>query len=272
MKNLLNHLTNDRLGPGNRCTNHPPARPKGFTLTELLVVIAIVAVLAALSMVGIRQFKAAADKTVATRNISQLQLANTSYATDHGGRYVPVDGFDANGNRLWWFLNTELFSYLNGDNVSVKSTSGWPTVPLNLLDPIVTRAKKGLHDTYAANFGYNYEGFNYDPDMPPYGSAGHVRAWMMSQTVSPERSCAFITSTCDVATYGGRSKWKGAAAVEGKTGDGKIAYRHKGGKALVVYYDSHVGEITMKEMEQLDNISDPSMRGVKNIFWNPDGM
>ena len=70
--------------------------------------------------------------------------------------------------------------------------------------------------------------------MPPYGSAGHMRAWLVTQIVSPERSCAFITSTCDVATYGGRSLWKGTAAVEGKKGNGKIAYRHMGGKALVV--------------------------------------
>ncbi|MEY3895914.1 MAG: hypothetical protein RLZZ214_1434 [Verrucomicrobiota bacterium] len=243
----------------------------GFTLTELLVVIAIIAVLAALSIMGVRQFKGVADKAVAIRNISQLQLANTNYATDHGGRYVPVDGFDSNGNRQYWSLNTDLLTYLNGGGVPVKTAVGWPTVPLNLLDPIVTRAKKALHDTYFGNFGYNYEGFNYDPDMPPYGSAGHIRAWLMSQTVSPERSCAFITSTCDVATYGGRSLWKGLAAVEGKTGDGKIAYRHKGGKALVVYYDGHVGEITMKEIEQLDTNSDPSLKGSKNIFWNPDG-
>jgi prepilin-type N-terminal cleavage/methylation domain-containing protein/prepilin-type processing-associated H-X9-DG protein len=271
MRNSSNYRPNQRFEIGNRCANRPHPQSMGFTLTELLVVIAIIAVLAALSMMGVRQFKAAADKTVAMRNISQLQLANTSYATDHGGRYVPVDGFDANGNRLWWFLNTELFGYLNGDNATVKSKSNWPTVPLNMLDPIVTKAKKSMYDVYPANFGYNYEGFNYDPSMPPYGSPGHMRAWLMSQTVSPERSCAFITSTCDVATYGGRSLWKGAAAVEGKTGDGKIAYRHKGGKALVAYYDGHVGEITMKEMEQLDTNSEPSMRGSKNIFWNPDG-
>lgn len=49
--------------------------------------------------------------------------------------------------------------------------------------------------------------------------------------------------------YGGRFTWDG---TEGPPRKGIIAYRH-GGKALVAYYDGHVGEITKAQMKELDD-------------------
>jgi len=237
-----------------------------FTLTELLVVILIIAVLAALSVMGVRKLRGTADKVAATRSISQLQIANAGYAADHNGRYVAVYTFDEDKQITgFWFNNASFLSNLYGDGAIIKNN----IVPPSMLDPIVTRAKKRDHDKYFANFGYNQEGFS-GPGTG-WGNAGTVQAWRVSQVVSPERSCAFITCTSAIAKYNGRSLWKDAAAVEGKTDDGKIAYRHTGGKALVVYFDGHVGEISMKEIEQLDRHSEPSMKGKKNLFWNPNG-
>lgn len=237
-----------------------------FTLVELLVVILIIIVLAALSFMGFRKLRGMADKVAATRSISQLQIANAGYAADHNGRYVPVYVFDEDKqNTGFWFNNASFLSNLYGEDTIIKNN----TIPPGMLDPVVTRAKKKDHDKYFANFGYNHEGFS-GPGTG-WGNAGTVQAWRVSQIVSPERSCAFITCTSAIAKYNGRSLWKDAAAVEGKTGDGKIAYRHAGGKALVVYFDGHVGEISMQEIEQFDRHAEPSMRGRKHPFWNPDG-
>ena len=51
-----------------------------------------------------------------------------------------------------------------------------------------------------------------------------------------------------IAKYSGRFQWQGSAAVEGYE-NGKIAYRY-GGKALVAYFDGHVGEVTPEDMKQ----------------------
>lgn len=243
--------------------------PGAFTLTELLVVILIIAVLAALSMTGIRQFRGAADKVVAIRNISQLQLANASYASDNIGKYMPSYSIDLEMKRTSWFDNTRFLSYINGDNVTVKSSKNQNTAPLSLMDPVVARAKKSGYDNYGASFGYNMEGFS--SVGAGWSNPSTEASWHVSQLVSPDKSCAFITCTDWLAKYSGRLLWKGDTAAEGQTGNGKIAYRHQGGKAVVVYYDGHVGEISMKEIEALDQIADATRKGNKNLFWDADG-
>lgn len=250
-------------------TAHALRRPRAFTLVELLVVISIILTLAALSLMGIRQFRGAANKVVAIRNISQLQIANAGYAMDHGGRYMPVYVFDDKAAvSSSWFTDTTFLSFLNGDH-TIKSSTNSNTVALNLLDPIVTRARKNRYDTYDSNFGYNHEG--HSGAGSGWGNASTNQSWFVSQVVAPTQSCAFITCTDWIAKYSGRSLWKDPDAVEGKTGDGKIAYRHQGGKALVVYYDGHVGEMTMKDIEKLDQNADPNQKGIKNLFWDADG-
>lgn len=72
----------------------------GFTLVELLVVVLIIAVLAALSMVGLSRMRAAGDRATTVSVMRQLQIANTSYAGDHSGQYVPLSSMDENENRI----------------------------------------------------------------------------------------------------------------------------------------------------------------------------
>ena len=233
---------------------------------ELLVVVVIIIALAALSLMGIDRFRKAGDKAVAIRNISQLHIANTGWAADHNGRYVSVYAFDQDKKQLPqanWHANASFLGYLNGEGVTVKSKTNEPSVPLSMLDPVVVRAKKFQHDSYQASYGYNHEGI----EGNRWGDPSVDRSFFVHQIVSPERSCAFISCTDWIAKYSGRYLWTGSGATEGKTPDGKIAFRH-GGKALVVYYDGHVGEVSANDLKKFDSAT-PS--GDKSIFWNADG-
>jgi len=62
----------------------------GFTLIELLVVISIVALLMAILMPALMRAKEHGKRIVCSNNIRTMGLANTMYADEADGWYVPV--------------------------------------------------------------------------------------------------------------------------------------------------------------------------------------
>jgi prepilin-type N-terminal cleavage/methylation domain-containing protein len=233
-----------------------------FTLTELLVTIVIIVVLAAMSFLGFSKMRAAGDRIGATRSLAQIQLANAAYATEHNGAYMPIEIFDDKGSSFVpWYESTKFLSYLKGDE-SVYYPNGEvnTTLPLNMLDPVAVRAKKNLFDDMSASFGYMT---NEVPNRG-WGVPNSQGSFRMSQLTSPARSAVFMTATDWNVNYWSRFAWKGAGAVEGRTGNQKIAYRHSG-KALVGYYDGHIGEVSMGDIRKID-----TKGGSKNIFWKGD--
>ncbi len=233
-----------------------------FTLTELLVTLVIIIVLAAMSFLGMGHMRAAGDRIGAVRSLSQIQLANIGYATDHNGVYMPSEVFDDKGSSfVAWYESTHFLSYMKGDE-SVYFPNGEvnKTLPLSMMDPVVVRAKKKQYDDLSASFGYLTN------EVPNRGWAvpNSQGSFRISQLTSPARSAAFMTCTDWNVDYDSRFLWKGAGAVEGRTGNQKIAYRHKG-KALVGYYDGHIGEVSMSDIKKID-----TKGGSKNIFWKGD--
>lgn len=232
----------------------------GFTLVELLVVITIIIVLAALGFVGLKRARLSADRTVSLRNIGQLQFANTTYAADNNGDYLKVYEFDDKGSSyVAWCDNSDFLSILKGDSVVSAGGQIDKSHPPSVLDPLAYRSKAKWYDRFAASYGYTYEGAL--GKSSAWGSPNAENLYKMHQVTQPARTAAFITATDWIAKYSGRFKWQGSAAVEGYE-NGKIAYRY-GGKALVAYFDGHVGEVTQADMKRID-----TQGGNKHVFWN----
>jgi len=229
-------------------------------LTELLVVIVIIAVIAALSLMGITRMRDMADKTGAIRGLSQLQLANASYSTDNAGKYVPYLITDDSGARIgWWYQVPEFLVYFRGE---VTGANGQPskTVPLSMLDPKVVRAKRGFYSSMAGSFGLNQTGL-------PTSTGPSVRpAHTVASVTKPEQSISFASATDVRVSYASRLNWfsREPDKREGKTSDGGLAFRH-GDKAIVVYFDGHVGEVSKFEIQEIDK----SKGGANSAFWKP---
>jgi prepilin-type N-terminal cleavage/methylation domain-containing protein/prepilin-type processing-associated H-X9-DG protein len=233
----------------------------GFTLVELLVVIVIIVSIAAISLIGMRRMRDLADKTGAIRGLSQLQLANASYSTDNGGKYVPYLITDESGTRIgWWYQVPEFLNYFRGP---VTGADGQPSksVPLSMLDPKVVRAKKPFFSSMAGSFGLNQTG------LPTSSSAPNSRPSHTVATVTkPEQSMAFASATDVRVNYAARFSWfaREPDKREGKTSDGGLAYRH-GNKAIAVYFDGHVEELSKPDLEKIDK----TRGGTTGAFWTP---
>lgn len=227
---------------------------QGFTLTELLVVIVIIVVLVSISFLGYGKFREYADKANSTRNLSQLQMANTLYANDKNGQYIYLRKFDSDGKRSgFWYQDESLVSYLTGGMTDANGKPARAVQP-ELLDPKVYRARNSFYHSMAASYGMNDTGLMTAP--APNGRTGHLTG----QISDPSNSMAFATATDYRITYNNRYAWK---EEDSKTSNGAIAYRHRGA-ILVAYYDGHVAEMTRADLQEIDK------RGGRNhVFWNP---
>jgi prepilin-type N-terminal cleavage/methylation domain-containing protein/prepilin-type processing-associated H-X9-DG protein len=242
--------------------NHDHKNPRsavrrGFTLTELLVVILIIAALAALSFLGIRRIREVADKASSTRNLAQLQVANVAYATDNNGNFVSIRVNDENGKTTRWFEDSNFLRNLTGE-VLDSSGNQVKTVPVQMLDPKVVRARKPLFDRLYTSYGMNDTGLKLGSE--PNLNSSHK----LGRMPDPARSMAFATATDFRITYNSRFNWDFENPNDSKTADGSIAYRH-GEKVLVVYFDGHVGEMSKADFKEIDK----SKGGKSSAFWKP---
>lgn len=228
---------------------------RGFTLTELLVVILIIASLAALAFLGTRKVQDMASKANSIRNLSQLQIANLAYATDHNGRCVPIRVNDDKGNPTRWFQDLKFLANLTGKSTEELQQNRTTPIPLDLLDPKVVRARKPLYDRVYTSYGMN------DTGLPLGGDPDLSSAHNLSQMPDPSRSMAFATATDFRITYNSRYKWDFKNPQDVKTSNGEIAYRH-GKKVIAVYFDGHCGEISEADLEKIDKSG-----GKNHLFW-----
>ncbi len=231
-------------------------RRHGFTLVELLVVIAIIAVLVAIGLGTMFKFRKAGDKVGAISNIRALQSANSIWAADHGGKYIPIYAFDEDSNsKSEWYKTAGFLAALTGDTSIVNDR--WDT-PNSVLDPVAFKARGKHYDKMVASYGY------VQSNMPggSWGQPGTERSFRVSQVNDPARSAAFVTCTDWIVKYNGRLNWEVGETEEGYNPNGMIAFRHSG-KAAVVYYDGHAGLVSPADIKNYDTNG-----GEQNVFWN----
>jgi prepilin-type N-terminal cleavage/methylation domain-containing protein len=230
-------------------------RLRGFTLVELLIVIAIVAVLSAISFLGYSRIRAAGDRAATVAVLRQLQLANYNYAQDHNDQYVPCETRDEQtGSYVSWHQNSAFLAYLTSDTSAFdRGEKVNNKVPVSILDPIVVRAKGRLWEQLYASYGYNQE------HMPVFGPNSD-RSFKVMQVTDPTRTAAFVTATDHYLKYSGRFLWD-KNAREGKSTNGRMAFRHNGA-AIVVYYDGGSAFIKQDDLRRFDKNG-----GVNNPFW-----
>lgn len=229
-----------------------------FTLTELMVTIVIIITLATLGFTGLNKFRKAGDKVVAMRNITQLHIANVGYAADNNGQFVPIYAFDDTGGKyVAWMNSPKYLSYFK-DESSVYRSNGTvdTTLPINLMDPVTARAKKNLYDRIPASYGYMTNGV----PGSGWGKPNSTPSYRISQLTSPERTAAFVSATDWNVNYANRFQWE-SAQEEGFFPGQRMSYRHNG-KALVVYYDGHAGEVSIADIKKID-----TQGGANHIFW-----
>jgi prepilin-type N-terminal cleavage/methylation domain-containing protein/prepilin-type processing-associated H-X9-DG protein len=228
-------------------------RVTGFTLMELMVSIVIIVALAALIFLGTARMRTAADRTMATDSLRKLQLANGLYASDNNGRFVACFTKNSEGKTGGlWDRNSDFLDLYVGVNQPTDGNKQESRVSPKHLDPIAYKARASGFDTIKASFGMISKE-DYTSSGPDTNSS-----YRMTELTSPSQTASFVTAVNWLVQYSGRSSWKG---VEGKVNAPMMAYRHRN-KALVAYYDGHVGEITMDDMARLDKRG-----GKKNCFW-----
>lgn len=205
-----------------------------------------------LSLAGYSKFRSAADKATAIGNIRQLQIANANYATDNNGRFVSSFARDGDGKFTgMWNTNIDFLDLFRGE--SYESEKHRDYVPVSLLDPKAVRGDGKFNTSLKGSFGAP-EVYGVD-----YGGKNADSSYRLTQLTNPERTAAFVTAIDWHVVYGSRLRWDGTEQPDGR---GIIAYRHNG-KALVVYYDGRVGELTKADMKEFDKKG-----GEDNPFWN----
>jgi prepilin-type N-terminal cleavage/methylation domain-containing protein/prepilin-type processing-associated H-X9-DG protein len=90
----------------------------GFTLLELLVVIAIIAILAALFLPALQNFKRQSQNTTCMNNLRQLAAGVNLYVADNNGQ-IPLNRFDASTRPDRW--HARIYPYL----ATGKSENDW---------------------------------------------------------------------------------------------------------------------------------------------------
>ncbi len=129
---------------------------RGFTLIELLVVISIVALLMAILMPALMRAKDHGKRIVCSNNIRTMGLANTLYADEADGWYVPVMDRTLGDNRYW--PGNQLYRDLVGyKGMKGDAAPGWhaPREFLCPSDVISTKERRDSRWDSWLSYGYN---------------------------------------------------------------------------------------------------------------------
>lgn len=215
------------LNPAPKCRN-------GFTLTEILVALAIIAVLLVVLLPTLNSTRSIGELTKSLSNVRQLQSANMLYATENGGNFVPIAGWDDDSKlQLRWTSNSEFRKYF-GLGVGELWPDGFISPHATIEYGSGSNAGKLRMDR---SYGMNKEG------MSDWGQAGSTWQHTVYGLVSPAETIAFADAVdWIIAHYASRAYTGDEVKVNHAT-----AYRYDG-KAAVVFYDGHTETVTADDM------------------------
>ncbi|MBN1359519.1 MAG: prepilin-type N-terminal cleavage/methylation domain-containing protein [Sedimentisphaerales bacterium] len=216
---------------------------RAFTLIELLVVVAVIAVLLGILLPALMRAKELGKRMVCSNNVRILGLANTLYADEQDGWYVPIMD-RTQGTNLYWPANRHFRKLVGYTSKQGEDSDAWDA-PKQFLCPSdlvsIQQRPDSQYDSWLS-YGYNLTDW-YFSDWFGIGYAGHK-----STTVPTPASKLIFTESNDWWLW-----WWGANYVDGwdvlgqdgitpykEVGcDGPTLYRHNEGVNLA-FYDGHV--------------------------------
>jgi len=255
---------NNTLGAGSmRAT-------KGFTLIELLVVIAVIALLLSILMPALMKAKDHAKRMICCNNVRTMGLANTLYAQQEDGWYVPIMDRTQADNRYWpankLFRTLVGFKGMRGD-----LDQGWHA-PKEFLCPSDIISKKEQPDIQWnswLSYGYNLTDW-YFSNWFAIGYAGHKNT-----TVGAPAGELIFTESNDWWLWWWGANYEDGWDVLGQDAitpykqvgcDGPTLYRHSEGVNMA-FYDGHV-EYMKKQKAFNHDAWDAGSPGMWSTFKN----
>ncbi len=219
-----------------------------FTLIELLVVVAIISLLASVLLPSLVSARAGARKAVCAANLRALQTANEIYQQEHEATYVPAAA-DFFSNRHRWFglrdsldepfdpTEGPLWTYLPSRNVRIC--------------PEFTDHLTGF-EAGCGGYGYNANYVGQRRNRPDYRL---ITDRTGNRSDLFRRSSETVAFSDSAFAAGGLIEYGFAEPPRWPTHPKRkfqpsVHFRH-GGKAQVVWLDSHVSAMEMTFSEDV---------------------
>jgi prepilin-type N-terminal cleavage/methylation domain-containing protein/prepilin-type processing-associated H-X9-DG protein len=261
----------------------------GFTLIELLVVISIIALLMAIMLPALNRAREAAKRIVCMNNVRTLTTANTIYASENKGYYMPfvfpkaaLGDSDYNTSSFPRWFQMPYFRKLVDPAKNVEKSIDDLTLSKQFQCPSSPPSKEKLENAAGRvdiNYGYNWTGLNPDTRSSRFNPnfRGGFIGFKQSDVKNPQRCFAFGDSTdfglvMQNADY--KRMWDIFGDVQGSNtnpsgpGWNSPAYRHQEGINMG-YWDGHCEYLKKEEaFKYQENGRWPDYQA-NDIMWVP---
>ena len=212
-------------------------RLRAFTLIELLVVIAIIAVLAAIAFPGYKSMLENSRAATCTSNLREIYTGIQGYVAENNGQYPPSRGVPNIPANYWFGAIGPYLSEGRRFDQSKVATGPWPqNIPFAC--PACTK-----HGWGGAGIDVGINGYQ-------VGATQNTNNITTALRIAKASALSTTLLVADAAGPGGGGDWQIGYRIgpNGSFDPSRIAMRHKG-RANVLYFDGHVGQVTAKQIE-----------------------